>query len=102
MAIYRKKLNKNALLKAICERQVLYGLRSRPPRILPMAMTTHGECCPGTGDLLGWLVNKFERLHNEGEHDEGPKVMQLVAGFRNTPRTSLQVRGQVRAVRRRD
>jgi hypothetical protein len=46
----------------------------------------------GTGELLNWLVTKFEqRLHNEGERDDGQKVMQLVAGFRNSLRTSLQV-----------
>jgi hypothetical protein len=30
-----------------------------------------------------------QRLYNEGKRDDGQKVMQLVAGFRNT-RTSLQ------------
>jgi len=67
-----KKRDKYALLEAIVERQLISGLRSHAPRILPVAISTHGEFCAGAVELQDWLADKFERrLENEGSRDDG-------------------------------
>jgi hypothetical protein len=75
---HTKKLDKYALLdlEAIVERQLISGLRSRALRILPVAISTHGEFCTGAVELQDWLTDKFERrLENElqGSRDDGQK-----------------------------
>ena len=68
---HTKKRDKYALLEAIVERQLISGLRSRAPRILPVAISTHGT---GAVELQDWLADKFERrLENEGSRDDGQK-----------------------------
>jgi hypothetical protein len=89
---HTKKRDKYALLEAIVERQLISGLRSHAPRILPVAISTHGEFCAGAVELQDWLAYKFERrLENEGSRDDGQKETKLIAEFRNTLRTSLLV-----------
>ena len=89
---HTKKRDKYALLEAIVERQLISGLRSHAPRILPVAISTHGEFCAGAVELQDWLADKFERrLENEGSRDDGQKETKLIAEFRNTLRTSLLV-----------
>ena len=92
MRTLRIKLDKYALLEAIVERQLISGLRSRAPRILPVAISTHGEFCTGGVELQDWLADKFERrLENEGSRDDGQKETKLIAEFRNSLWTSLLV-----------
>jgi hypothetical protein len=68
---HTQKLDKYALLEAIVERQLISGLRSRAPRILPVAISTHGEFCTGAVERQDWLADKFERrLENEGSRDD--------------------------------
>jgi hypothetical protein len=89
---HTKKRDKYALLEAIVERQLISGLRSHAPRILPVAISTHGEFCAGAVELQDWLADKFERrLENEGSRDDGQKETKLIAEFRNTLRTSLLI-----------
>ena len=66
--------------------QLISGLRSHAPRILPVAISTHGEFCAGAVELQDWLADKFERrLENEGSGDDGQKETKLIAEFRNSP-----------------
>ncbi len=80
------------MVESSVKRQLISGLRSRAPRILPVAISTHGEFCTGAVELQNWLADKFERrLENEGSRDDGQKETKLIAEFRNSLRTSLLV-----------
>ena len=92
MAVHQKKLDRYALLAALAERQVLDGLRIAVPAILPVAVSTHGEFCPGAVHVQEWLTAKFrERLMLEGDRDDGEKLEDLTAAFRGEFRSSLLV-----------
>ena len=86
------KLDRYALLAALAERQALDGLRAAAPTILPVAVSTHGEFCPGAVRVQEWLVGKYrERLRLEGDRDDGEKTEGLTAAFRQEFRASLLV-----------
>ena len=92
MAVHQKKLDRYALLAALAERQVLDGLRIAVPAILPVAVSTHGEFCPGAVHVQEWLTAKYrERLMLEGDRDDGEKLEDLTAAFRGEFRSSLLV-----------
>jgi hypothetical protein len=59
LTIHQNKLDRYALLAALVERQVLQGLRTAAPTILPVAISTHGELCPGAVRLQEWLAGKY-------------------------------------------
>jgi hypothetical protein len=59
MEAYQDKLDRYALLGAMVERQVLSGLRTAAPLVLPVVVSTHGEFCPGTVQLKEWLVERY-------------------------------------------
>jgi hypothetical protein len=83
MAVHQKKLDRYSLLAALAERQVLDGLRAVAPVILPVAVSTHGEFCPGAVRVQEWLTSKYrERLLLEGDRDDGEKLEDLTAAFR--------------------
>jgi len=83
MAVHQTKLDRYALLAALAERQALDGLRSTAPIILPAAVSTHGEFCPGAVRLQEWLTGKYRaRLLLEGDRDDGEKTEDLTAAFR--------------------
>jgi len=89
---HQDKLDRYALFEAIAQRQVVSGLRTAPPIILPVVLTTHGEFCPGALQLQEWLTNKYRaRLRLEGDRDDGEKEEDLTATFRREFRTSLLV-----------
>ena len=72
MEAHQGKLDRYSLLAAMVERQVLDGLRTAAPLILPVVVSTHGEFCPGTVQLQEWLVERYRaRLRLEGERDDG-------------------------------
>ena len=86
------KLDRYSLLATLVEQQVLDRLRSQAPAILPVAVSTHGEFCPGAVRLQEWLCEKFRaRLLLEGDRDDGQKLVDLVSGFRHEFRSSLLV-----------
>ena len=92
MAVHQKKLDRYSLLAALAERQVLDGLRAVAPVILPVAVSTHGEFCPGAVRVQEWLTSKYrERLLLEGDRDDGEKLEDLTAAFRGELRSSLLV-----------
>ena len=92
MAVHQKKLDRYSLLAALAERQVLDGLRAVAPVILPVAVSTHGEFCPGAVHVQEWLTSKYrERLVLEGDRDDGEKLEDLTAAFRGELRSSLLV-----------
>jgi hypothetical protein len=92
MAVHQKKLDRYSLLAALAERQVLDGLRAVAPVILPVAVSTHGEFCPGAVRVQEWLTSKYrERLLLEGDRDDGEKLEDLTAAFRGEFRSSLLV-----------
>jgi hypothetical protein len=92
MAVHQTKLDRYALLAALVERQVLDGLRTAPPTILPVAVSTHGELCPGAVRMQEWLVGKYRaRVLLEGDRDDGEKPETLTANFRRDFRSSLLV-----------
>jgi hypothetical protein len=92
MAVHQKQLDRYALLAALAERQVLDGLRIAVPAILPVAVSTHGEFCPGAVHVQEWLTAKYrERLMLEGDRDDGEKLEDLTAAFRGEFRSSLLV-----------
>ena len=92
MAVHQAKLDRYALLAALAERQALDGLRAAAPTILPVAVSTHGEFCPGAVRVQEWLVGKYrERLRLEGDRDDGEKTEGLTAAFRQEFRASLLV-----------
>ncbi len=71
---------------------MLAGLRTAAPLILPAVISTHGEFCPGTVQLQGWLVEQFRaRLRLEGERADGENEDDLVAAFRCELRAALLV-----------
>ncbi len=59
MAVHQTKLDRFALLAALAERQALDGLRLTAPIILPVAVSTHGEFCPGAVRVQEWLTGKY-------------------------------------------
>ena len=80
------------MLAALTERQVLDRLRTAAPIILPVAISTHGEFCPGAVRMQEWLTGKYrERLLLEGDRDDGEKTEDLTAAFRREFRSSLLV-----------
>ena len=82
MAVHQTKLDRYALLAALAERQALDGLRSTAPIILPVAVSTHGEFCPGAVRVHEWLTGKYRaRLLLEGDRDDGEKTEDLTAAF---------------------
>ena len=92
MAVHQTKLDRYALLAALAERQVLDGLRASAPTILPVAVSTHGEFCPGAVRVQEWLTGKYRaRLLLEGDRDDGEKTEGLTAAFRREFRSSLLV-----------
>ena len=92
MAVHQKKLDRYSLLAALAERQVLDGLRAVAPVILPVAVSTHGEFCPGAVHVQEWLTSKYrEPLVLEGDRDDGEKLEDLTAAFRGELRSSLLV-----------
>jgi hypothetical protein len=92
MAVHQTKLDRYALLAALAERQALDGLRSTAPIILPVAVSTHGEFCPGAVRVQEWLTGKYRaRLLLEGDRDDGEKTEDLTAAFRREFRASLLV-----------
>jgi hypothetical protein len=92
MAVHQTKLDRYALLAALTERQALDGLRTAAPTILPVAVSTHGEFCPGAVRLQEWLTSKYRaRLLLEGDRDDGEKTEDLTAAFRREFRSSLLV-----------
>ena len=92
MEAYQDKLDRYALLGAMVERQVLSGLRTAAPLVLPVVVSTHGEFCPGTVQLQEWLVERYRaRLRLEGERDDGEKEDDLVTAFRCELRAALLV-----------
>ena len=89
---YQGKLDRYPLLAAMVERQVLAGLRSAAPLILPVVISTHGEFCPGTVQLQEWLVGQYRaRLRLEGERDDGVEEDELTTAFRCELRAALLV-----------
>jgi len=89
---HQLKLDRYSLLATLVEQQVLDKLRSQAPAILPVAVSTHGEFCPGAVRLQEWLCEKFRaRLLLEGDRDDGQKLVDLVSGFRHEFRSSLLV-----------
>jgi hypothetical protein len=85
MAVHQKKLDHYSLLAALAERQVLDGLRAVAPVILPVAVSTDGEFCPGAVRVQEWLTSKYrERLLLEGDRDDGEKLEDLTAAFRSS------------------
>ena len=92
MAVHQTKLDRYALLAALAERQALDGLRTAAPTILPVAVSTHGEFCPGAVRMQEWLTGKYRaRLLLEGDRDDGEKTEDLTAAFRREFRASLLV-----------
>ena len=92
LTVHQNKLDRYALLAALVERQVLQGLRTAAPSILPVAVSSHGEFCPGAVRLQEWLVGKYRaRLRLEGDRDDGEKLESLTADFRREFRSSLLV-----------
>ena len=92
MATHQTKLDRYALLAALAERQVLDGLRTAAPFILPIAVSTHGEFCPGAVRMQEWLTGKYRaRLLLEGDREDGEKTEGLTAAFRREFRSSLLV-----------
>ena len=92
LAVHQSKLDRYALLAALAERQALDGLRSTAPIILPVAVSTHGEFCPGAVRVQEWLTGKYRaRLLLEGDRDDGEKTEGLTAAFRREFRSSLLV-----------
>ena len=86
---HQVKLDRYSLLAALVEQQVLEKLRTEAPAILPVAVSTHGEFCPGAVQLQEWLCQKYRsRLLLEGDRDDGQKLVDLVSGFRNEFRAS--------------
>ena len=82
MAVHQTKLDRYSLLAALAERQVLDKLRAAAPVILPVAISTHGELCPGAVRVQEWLTAKYrERLVLEGDRDDGEKLEDLTAPF---------------------
>jgi len=89
---YQGKLDRYSLLAAMVERQVLAGLRSAAPLILPVVISTHGEFCPGTVQLQEWLVGQYRaRLQLEGERADGVGEDELCTAFRCELRAALLV-----------
>jgi hypothetical protein len=89
---YQGKLDRYSLLAAMVERQVLAGLRSAAPLILPVVISTHGEFCPGTVQLQEWLVGQYRaRLQLEGEREDGMGEDELCTAFRCELRAALLV-----------
>ena len=89
---YQDKLDRYSLLAAMVERQVLAGLRSAAPLILPVVISTHGELCPGTVELQEWLVQQYRaRPRLEGERDDGMEEDHLITTFRCELRAALLV-----------
>ena len=71
---------------------MLDKLRAAAPVILPVAISTHGELCPGAVRIQEWLTAKYrERLVLEGDRDDGEKLEDLTAAFRGEFRSSLLV-----------
>jgi hypothetical protein len=71
---------------------VLDGLRSAAPTILPVAVSTHGEFCPGAVRVQEWLTGKYRaRLLLEGDRDDGEKTEDLTGAFRREFRSALLV-----------
>ena len=92
MATHQKKLDRYALLAALAERQTQDGLRTSAPMILPVAVSTHGEFCPGAVRLQEWLTEKYRaRVLLEGDRDDGEKPETLTTAFRREFRSSLLV-----------
>ena len=92
MAVHQTKLDRYALLAALAERQVLDGSRTTAPTILPVAVSTHGEFCPGAVRMQEWLTGKYrERLLLEGDRDDGERTEDLTSAFRREFRSSLLV-----------
>ena len=90
LAAHQAKQDRYALLAAITERQVQDGLRTAPPLIMPVAVSTHGELCAGAVRLQEWLVEKYRaRLQLEGDRDDGAEEAALTAAFRREFRASL-------------
>ena len=57
-----------------------------------MAVSTHGEFCPGAVRVQEWLTGKYRaRLLLEGDRDDGEKTEDLTAAFRREFRASLLV-----------
>ena len=85
-------MDRYALLAALTELQVLEGLRTAAPRILPVVITTHGELCAGALRLQEWLTACYkERLLLEPDRDDGLKLSDLLADFRQNFHSSLLV-----------
>ena len=60
--------------------------------ILPVAVSTHGEFCPGAVRLQEWLTEKYRaRVLLEGDRDDGQKPETLTTAFRQEFRSSLLV-----------
>ena len=92
MKAHQDKLDRYSLLAAMVERQVLAGLRTAAPLILPVVTSTHGELCPGTVQLQEWLVERYRaRLRLEGERDDGQDEDDLITAFRCELRVALLV-----------
>jgi hypothetical protein len=92
LAVHQNKLDRYALLSALVERQAQDGLRTAAPSILPVAVSTHGEFCPGAVRLQEWLTSKYRsRLLLEGDRDDGENIESLTADFRREFRSSLLV-----------
>ncbi len=62
MEAHQGKLDRYSLLAAMAQRQILDGLRTAAPLILPVVVSTHGEFCPGTVQLQEWLVQQYRAL----------------------------------------
>ncbi len=57
-----------------------------------MAVSTHGEFCPGAVRLQEWLTEKYRaRVLLEGDRDDGQKPETLTTAFRQDFRSSLLV-----------
>ena len=92
MEAYQGKLDRYSLLAAMVQRQILDGLRTAAPLILPVVVSTHGEFCPGTVQLQEWLVEQYRaRLRLEGARDDGEKEDDLITSFRCELRAALLV-----------
>ena len=60
--------------------------------ILSVAVSTHGEFCPGAVRLQEWLTEKYRaRVLLEGDRDDGQKPETLTTAFRQEFRSSLLV-----------
>ena len=89
---HQDKLDRYSLLQAMVERQVLAGLRTAAPLILPVVVSTHGEFCPGTVQLQEWLIEQYRaRLRLEGDRDDGEEEDDLITAFRCELRAALLV-----------